>query len=324
MQEIIIDGGKYRIVDAREYMTIPDCFVLKNKIGKGHGEAKFYVGNENEETMTFFDDFDRKCIFVKSDFIKYLDDAKYEYQNPEQDYKNRQELGVNWEEYMKEVNLLPSEVIEFSIFRSEITPPRVYINSDDEIYSLLRKIALPQISYLSALKLQDERGNFLYYFKPFIDYHYFGDDEHPSLIEEEVNEINKNEEINTEVKVEIKKARIGQGEYRKNLLQECPVCLITGVTDERLLIASHIKPWAHSNNIERIDPRNGLIFTPTYDALFDKGFISFNDDGSILISPWISPMNQNRLRLSPRIKCDFNIDGREIYLEYHRKNIFKG
>lgn len=49
-QEIDISGEKYEVIDAKERMTVPDCFVLKNKTGTGHGEAKFYVGNDNEET----------------------------------------------------------------------------------------------------------------------------------------------------------------------------------------------------------------------------------------------------------------------------------
>ena len=32
------------------------------------------------------------------------------------------------------------------------------------------------------------------------------------------------------------------------------------------------------DNNEQFDVNNGFIFTPTYDRLFDKGFISFNDD----------------------------------------------
>ncbi|MCD7780568.1 MAG: hypothetical protein LUH05_07855 [Candidatus Gastranaerophilales bacterium] len=53
--EIEVNGQKYEIVDTVEKMTVPDCFVVSsNKIGTAHGEAKFYVGNENEQVRDFF------------------------------------------------------------------------------------------------------------------------------------------------------------------------------------------------------------------------------------------------------------------------------
>jgi len=55
---------------------------------------------------------------------------------------------------------------------------------------------------------------------------------------------------------EISKAREGQGKYRELLLEQCHFCLITMISDERLLIASHIKPWAASSDDEKIDPYN--------------------------------------------------------------------
>ena len=102
-------------------------------------------------------------------------------------------------------------------------------------------------------------------------------------------------------------------------------CPITDVNDERLLVASHIKPWAKSNDVEKIDPNNGFMFTPTYDKLFDRGFISFDDNKRMLVSPWISPMNQKRLNIYDGRKIDklqLN-DKRKVYLKYHREHIFK-
>ena len=96
------------------------------------------------------------------------------------------------------------------------------------------------------------------------------------------------------------------------------------VNDERLLIASHIKPWVVSNNFEKTDPKNGFMFTPTYDKLFDRGFISFESDGTMLVSPWISPMNQKRLDIFNGKKIRMlPTEGREEYLCYHREFVFK-
>lgn len=88
-----------------------------------------------------------------------------------------------------------------------------------------------------------------------------------------------------------------------------------------------MKPWVKSSDKEKIDPKNGLILTPTYDALFDKGFISFQDDGKLIVSPFLSPLNQKRLDIHDNKQIDiqrfFDSDRLE-YLEYHRNQIFKG
>jgi hypothetical protein len=58
------------------------------------------------------------------------------------------------------------------------------------------------------------------------------------------------------------------------------------VTNPWLLIASHIKPWRSCETAtERLDGANGLMLTPDVDRLFDRGMISFSDDGAVLVSP---------------------------------------
>ena len=94
---------------------------------------------------------------------------------------------------------------------------------------------------------------------------------------------------------------------------------------ERMLIASHIKPWAVcESDEERVDKYNGLLLTPTFDRLFDQGFISFSNEGQIFVSPYLSPLNTKRLGLIDNKKYDLTVNKkRSGYLEYHRINIFK-
>lgn len=80
------------------------------------------------------------------------------------------------------------------------------------------------------------------------------------------------------------KARRGQGIFKSNVYKNEAACRVTRITDPRLLIASHIKPWAKSTDIEKLDGCNGLLLSPHVDRLFDRGLISFEDDGSILVS----------------------------------------
>jgi putative restriction endonuclease len=116
--------------------------------------------------------------------------------------------------------------------------------------------------------------------------------------------------------------RVGQERFRKDLIEYWQGCSLTGCDLVSILRASHIKPWKDSNNVERLDVYNGLLLLPTLDVLFDKGFISFSDTGTILISSEI----ENRLN-------EFGLDKdnklmqfekkHETYLKHHRESIFK-
>ena len=125
---------------------------------------------------------------------------------------------------------------------------------------------------------------------------------------------------------EINNARIGQGKYREQLLDECPYCPITKINDERLLIASHIKPWAASSDEEKIDPKNGYMLSPLYDKLFDRGFMTFTDDRKIVLSDWLSPQNKKRLGISDGefVQALPMDDSRRTYLKFHRDSVFHG
>lgn len=318
-KKITLAGQEYEVIDAKERMTVPDCWVLKNKIGGGHGEAKFYIGQDNKFLWDFFDDFSRKCLILKSDLIKYLTEVKTEYENPEQPYKNKRTMAKEWKEYFKEINNQKGEMFEFHLqHQKQIAKPRIYVNSADAIYTLLRKISLPNITYLSALKIKAKNGEIFYYFRLFVDYF-----EEEIKDEEAENKIRESKISDTE-KETLVRARKGQGKYREGVLEECPFCPITMVSDDRLLIASHIKPWVKSDIREKTDPKNGFMFTPTYDFLFDRGFITFSDDQKMIISPWISKMTCSKLNLVEDKKYPLlPINGRKKYLEYHRKNIFK-
>ncbi|NJM54407.1 MAG: HNH endonuclease [Blastocatellia bacterium] len=121
--------------------------------------------------------------------------------------------------------------------------------------------------------------------------------------------------------------RIGQSYFRAKLLSEMKSCPITGIDDKRLLIASHIKPWVHSNNEERVNTKNGILLSPLFDKLFDKsiGLITFTLDKKILVSNKISQENIARLNISNNQLIEsLDVEGRENFLEYHRRFIFQG
>jgi putative type II restriction enzyme hphI len=128
-------------------------------------------------------------------------------------------------------------------------------------------------------------------------------------------------EKRTEIETLIK-ARLGQGSFRQNVLEQYPSCPLTGLDIQPLLIASHIKPWSVCNNNERLDPFNGLMLAPNIDALFDSGLITFDPDGTIKISPKIDLENQKRLGISSRMKLKIRPKSKK-YFEYHRNHVFQ-
>ena len=88
-----------------------------------------------------------------------------------------------------------------------------------------------------------------------------------------------------------------------------------------MLIASHIKPWSVSKPKEKLNTDNGFLLCPNHDKLFDKGYISFDDDGSILISNKIDDENKKLLNISQETNITLNEDNKK-YLKYHRDIIY--
>ena len=212
--------------------------------------------------------------------------------------------------------------------QNQIGGPRGYINSEDDGYQIVRTLALPLASYISVMRVVDRSGNSFFYWKLFVDFDAIANKKSQPLVLTygKKNIVPAVVAPKVDDKKKTSRGRIGQDKYREALLLECPFCPITLVNDERLLTASHIKPWAVSNEKERVDPKNGFMLSPLYDRLFDQGFITFTPEKNMLVSNWLAPKNCERLSLKnntyiQRLPLD---DKRLVYLEYHRKCVFKG
>jgi len=82
-------------------------------------------------------------------------------------------------------------------------------------------------------------------------------------------------------------SRVGQDYFKSEVSEVCNErCIVTGVKDQvpSILIGSHIKSWADSDDDERMDGENGLLLAPHVDKLFDRYLITFSDNGKILVS----------------------------------------
>ncbi len=316
-------------------MTVPDCIVVQsNKLGKGHGEAKFYVASK-EEMYSFYggEKFTAKCFMLKKDLISYLIAIKNEYLTPSQDYSKKDKLPELWAERMAYVESL-DDIVFFNIKdQYQITGPRGYINSEDENYQIIRKLALPLVSYVYVEKVGDERAP-MYYWKLFVDFDAIWEKQNGPLVfnygkgseKEKIETVEPPTKKEIAAQQEIRRAREGQGKYREQLLEQCRFCPFTMIADERLLIASHIKPWAAADDKEKIDPYNGYMLSPLYDKLFDRGFITFTENRHVILSDFISPYTWKQIKLENDtfIKALPMDDKRIEYLKFHHESVFKG
>ena len=117
--------------------------------------------------------------------------------------------------------------------------------------------------------------------------------------------------------------RIGQDIFRDSLMDywrgRCP---LTGISDPALLRASHIVPWkACSGNAQRLDVHNGLLLSALWDAAFDRGLVTFGDDGTPVFSPALS----DAARAEMRWQASLPLTSRQReHLAWHRINVFSG
>lgn len=141
--------------------------------------------------------------------------------------------------------------------------------------------------------------------------------EEAQKIDEEISSLN----VEGISKKAIINARVNQGRFRDLLLERYNRCCLCGVENTALLIASHIKPWVESEPKEKLDVNNGFLMCPNHDRLFDKGYITFDDEGKIIVS--------NRLKDNDRVFLNVNStmyielsESNKKYLKFHRENVF--
>jgi putative restriction endonuclease len=146
------------------------------------------------------------------------------------------------------------------------------------------------------------------------------------LVEWEQHEMERvldNPQITETERRAIVMARRGQGLFKERVMRIERACRITGVTHEEHLRASHCKPWRAASNAERLDGENGLLLTPNADHLFDRGFIGFEDNGDLLISPVAHDESLARMGVDPehRLNVGRFSEGQRRYLNFHRESV---
>lgn len=146
----------------------------------------------------------------------------------------------------------------------------------------------------------------------------------PDKLVEEFIAATQSMSVSTEVERMVKQ-RVGQDIFRNALIAFWQGrCAVTSLAVLPLLRASHIKPWADcESNQERLDVFNGLLLAPHLDALFDGGWITFDDEGKLVKSPLLDVTALQLLGVISEMKLTHLTADHRPYLEYHRQHVFK-
>jgi putative restriction endonuclease len=118
-------------------------------------------------------------------------------------------------------------------------------------------------------------------------------------------------------------ARRGQGIFKQRVMHAERMCRITKVDNPAHLRGSHCKPWRDSSNQDRLNGENGLLLTPTIDHLFDRGFISFENSGKLIVSPVADICSLGRMGIPTDGPVNVGpfTDGQKFFLDYHRNSV---
>ena len=302
-----------------------DSFVVgpnKSVESDGSGEAKLFLGAKGSDADAFFGPELTALEFhlSKANLLQLLHHLEPLYRTCYADYRGGRGLVHLWEERREHLDRLPEDII-FTAIRKPYAAgeSRAYLSSEDPNWRLLRELPLSRsavirisrptprlvfnMSVVSAVPLDRDALVAAEALERYgVSHEHGGHDALGTVVEQ------------------IAKARRGQQTFKKNVLRRMASCPFTGISDIPLLRASHIKPWRHSTDYERLDAKNGLTLSPMYDVLFDGGFISFDRSGALLVSSHLSSETVDILELSPglQVLSDEIAAESALYLDHHR------
>lgn len=206
----------------------------------------------------------------------------------------------------------------------------ILANNDCGIF-MFSKVAADRYKFLGKYYMyklsEDENGKLLFILKPFVNLRSEKEIKMSliSVWENEDKWISKNKILDKDDTLVLTKNRVNQGYYREIIMNRFKSrCILTGIENEELLIASHIKPYAKCNKNEKVDKNNGLLLSALADKLFDKGLISFDKNANIIFSNKIDSGDLIKVK-----KHLLNTNLYDVYLpskkyfEFHYANVFK-
>ncbi len=135
--------------------------------------------------------------------------------------------------------------------------------------------------------------------------------------------IQQRTDIGPPQKSDLLKARYGQGVFCFNVEQNEHSCRISGVLDRRHLWARHIKPWCECDDAEKLDGSNGLMMSPHIAHLFERGYITFTDEGDLLVSQDLNPVVLHNWHIELPLNVGEFRPEQCFYLDWHRREVFE-
>lgn len=194
--------------------------------------------------------------------------------------------------------------------------------SETDIESIISSERIARLRRSRYTQLKDI-GNFRSALRKYKDFLSFGFRQKSEEINNaEENRIMSDKTLAQTERVAIVRARRGQGLFRDRLIEYWNGCSISLFAHLDVLVASHIMPWSEANNQQRVDVYNGLLLLPNYDKLFDRGYITFNDDGEVILSALLTGIDRDLLRIDQSIKLSRIEDKHREYLMYHREHCY--
>ncbi|WP_028862783.1 HNH endonuclease [Psychromonas aquimarina] len=187
--------------------------------------------------------------------------------------------------------------------------------SSHSVYSMVAA----KVMLVEEFKVKNAKGKGMYS-AALKSYQVFLDDLTQASLNNDIEEILKDGDTTATYKAVLVNTRLGQGKFRTDLIDHWQGCALTGYSNTDFLIASHIKPWSKSNDIERLDPNNGFLLLANIDKAFDRGYITFTDKGKIRISECLD--DYKALGLSENMGIILKKEHQD-YLAYHREITFK-
>lgn len=231
-------------------------------------------------------------IANEADFFRFMDEN-----GPSSDGGKRNYLS--WLRYVNDL---------YSIDFDNLTSEEI-----QTVFQALRETNHSRQKYTSNSAISDIKSALNKYLA------FISQDEYVSHLASDIVSIFDTGSTTTKTNIE---TRLGQGKYRQGVIAIWRKCAVTELDRVDLLVASHIKPWRDATNAERIDPNNGLLLSPTLDQLFDRGYISFRDNGDIIVSPLLDRRDMKKLEIDETMKLYKVEDACLPYLNFHREAVF--
>tara|TARA_R110001583_G_scaffold112917_6_gene263182 strand:- start:69949 stop:70692 length:744 start_codon:yes stop_codon:yes gene_type:complete len=188
------------------------------------------------------------------------------------------------------------------------------IRSHENYSDVVAKVLL-----LEEFKVKNRKGNGMYS-AAIKSYQAFLADISQVDVQADIEAVLNADDKTATQKATLVNTRIGQGKFRTDLIEYWQGCALTHYRNTNFLIASHIKPWSASNDIERLDPNNGFLLLANIDKAFDRGYITFTEKGNIHISQCLD--NYGVLGINKNMRVVLNKKHQD-YLAYHREITFK-